>query len=89
MPDLTDEELVETLREKGHEQAAIALERKLSGQRIVAANAPPPPPHDEISHASARARTERGFAQRPPGWDVYKQRRNKATPEKDGGEDGE
>ena len=25
--DLTDEELVEELREKGHEQAAVALER--------------------------------------------------------------
>ncbi len=74
-PDLTDEELVQTLREKGHEAAAIALERKLSGQRIVAANAPPPPPDDEISHSSSRARLERAYAG-SDGWQRRRERRN-------------
>ncbi len=73
--DLTDEELVEELREKGHEQAAVALERKLSGQRIVA-NVPAAPPENEISRSSSVARIERGYALGEDGMTIRRRRRN-------------
>jgi len=80
---LTDEELVEELREKGHEQAAVALERKLSGQRVVAANVPAAPPENEISRSSSVARIERGYALGDDPTTIRRRRRNQEVSDVD------
>ena len=75
-PTMSDEELAELLEERGHTGASTSLRQKLTAQRAVAANLPPPPPESEISHSSSRARLERAFALGPDGWETRRARRN-------------
>jgi len=73
---MTDEELAELLEERGHSGSATALRQKITAERAVAANMPPPPPESEISHSSSRARLERAYAQGRDGWETRRARRN-------------
>ena len=73
---MTDEELAELLEERGHTGSATSLRQKLTAERAVAANLPPPPSESEISHSSSRARLERAYAQGRDGWETRRARRN-------------
>lgn len=76
--ELTDEQLVDALRERGHREAAAALEQKLTAEAAVAAHEreaglEPLPAGDDSSPAATRARLRRGHA----GSDGKEQRRKR------------
>ena len=70
---MTDEDLAELLEERGHTGSATSLRQKLTAERAVAANQPPPLAHDEFAPAR---RLERAYALGPDGWARRRARRN-------------
>ncbi len=81
---MTDEELAELLEERGHTGSATSLRQKLTAERAVAANVPPPLAHDEFAPAR---RLNNYYETARDGRQLRNEARNKPTT--DGGHDGE